>query len=513
MGFRHIRIQVPTAYTEEELYSLVSKQLGISDFTFRIDSKSLDARKKSRIHWEMNIAVNSPELKSGEEESIPSIRIPRIKKREKVLIAGSGTAGFFAAFVLQKAGFETVIIERGRNVADREGSIAAFESGGRFDPAANYAFGEGGAGTFSDGKLTSRSKHISTERQFIIESYIAAGGPPEIAYMNHPHLGSDNLKKIVANLRKTYMADGGKIIFETRLEDLVAKEGRINAALTGSGEMTADHFILGTGHSAIETFRMLIRRGVGFRPKNFAIGSRMEHQRRIINMAQWGKQELPGVKAAEYRLTANPEGKLPVYTFCMCPGGIIVPSTAYGNNNIVNGMSLYNRDLEYSNAACVASFNPYKLIHEGVSAEGVLDWLEILEQSFFDFSVGYKAPFCSIRDFISKKLPDNIPGTSYRPGLIPAPLWELLPGPVEESIREGLKDFIGKMKGFETGIIMGLESKTSAPLQVIREENGKCTGFSNLYIVGEGSGFTGGIISSAADGVKTALKLCRNVKV
>jgi len=213
------------------------------------------------------------------------------------------------------------------------------------------------------------------------------------------------------------------------------------------------------------------------------------------------------VKAAEYRLTASPEGRFPVYTFCMCPGGMIVPAAAYDNTNIVNGMSLYKRDMTFSNAACVASVNPFSMLGEEVTAAGVLDWLELLETEFYTYSKGYEAPYCSIKDFIMKRESPGTPDTSYPLGLKSAPLWELLPFAVQDSMREGLKDFARKMKGFETGIIMGLESKTSAPIQVLRDEDGTCQGFENLYIAGEGSGYAGGIISSGADGVKTAMKI------
>ena len=510
MGYREIRIQLPTSYDEGELRAEIAGRLKLSDFSYRIDSKSLDARKKSNIHWELLVAVSSLELKQGEEIQTPGIEIPRIRHKEKVLVTGSGPAGFFAAYVLQKAGFETTMIERGKDVDGRAAGISAFESGGHLDPAASYAFGEGGAGTFSDGKLTSRSKRISSERKFITDAYIRAGAPEEIAYMNHPHLGSDNLRKIVKKMREQFQQEGGTILFETRLDDLVIEKGRVKAAITNRGELEAGHFILSTGHSAFETFRMLMRRSVQFRPKNFALGSRMEHPRQIINKAQWGKEELPGVKAAEYRLTANPDGKLPVYTFCMCPGGVIVPATAYQNNNIVNGMSLYGRDLPFSNAACVAAINPYAMISHSVTAGEVLDWLESLETAFYDLAPGITGRLTvQLKTLFLKKLHGDFHSTSYPLGLQSAPLWELLPVAVQESMREGLKDFSRKMRGFETGIIMGLESKTSAPIQVLREEDGRCTGFENLYMAGEGSGYAGGIMSSGADGVKAALNICR----
>jgi len=233
----------------------------------------------------------------------------------------------------------------------------------------------------------------------------------------------------------------------------------------------------------------------------------VEHPQEIINRAQWGRESLPGVKAAEYRLTSKGDGNLPVYTFCMCPGGRVVPASAYKNTNIVNGMSRYKRDGEFTNAACVAGVNPDKLTGREITPLEALDWLETLEESFYRYSDGYQAPFCSIQDFINRKEPSDIVDSSYPLGLKPAPLWDLLPSEVSGSIREGLKDFSRKVKGFETGSIMGLESKTSSPIQVLREKNRLCAGIENLYIVGEGSGFAGGIISSGADGIKAAMNI------
>ena len=507
MGYKEISLKLPTDYTEEQLKKIIKHNLQINDFSYQITNKSLDARQKRSIHWLVRIFVLSDEIKGDNPESPELIEIPYKKRKEKVIVVGSGPAGFFSAYVLQKAGFNTTIIERGCDVNKRDEGIKKFEQTGIFDPKSNYAFGEGGAGTFSDGKLTSRSKRISLERQFILNSYIKAGAPEEISYMAHPHLGSDNLKKIVKNLRTEYLKLGGEILFETRLDDIKISNGKVKSAVLNSGIIDADYFIIASGHSSFDTYRMLIKNGIQFRTKNFALGSRIEHPQELINMAQWGKKQLPGVKAAEYRLTSNPKDQLSVYTFCMCPGGIIVPATANENTNIVNGMSLYNRDAKFANSAIVAGVNPDKLLGKKTSAPEILDWLEALENKFYEYSNSFSAPFCSISNFINKKTGSHNNETSYPLGLIQAPLWELLPNEVSNSLREGLIDFNKKTRGFETGNIIGLESKTSAPVQVIREDNKSCTGFDNIFIVGEGSGYAGGIISSAADGIKAAMDI------
>jgi len=507
MGYRELSFKLPPDYQEGDLRGAIAKELGIGAFSWQIGHKSLDARKKSDIHWQIRVSVLSEEIIGGEPVVAPALMIPSRARDERAVVIGSGPAGFFAALVLQKAGVQTTLIERGTEVQKRARGIRSFEKTGLFNPVSNYAFGEGGAGTFSDGKLTSRSKHISKEKRFIIESYIRAGAPEEIRYMAHPHLGSDTLKVIVANLRKEFLDLGGRVLFETLLEDIRVEGGRVIEAVTASGGIEADYCIIAPGHSAYETYRMLIRRGVGFRTKPFALGSRVEHPQELINLAQWGREHLPGVKAAEYRLTSRGSGDLPVYTFCMCPGGVVVPASAYAHINIVNGMSRYRRDGTFANAACVAAVSPEGLTGRETSASEALDWLEALEEKFFRYAGGFAAPFCTIGNFIEGKGSSPISASSYPLGLKPAPLWELLPPTVSGALREGLRDFSRKIKGFETGTIMGLESKTSSPIQVLRDKTGLCSGFENLYVVGEGSGWTGGIISSGADGIQAAMHI------
>ena len=507
MGVKQLSLKLPTGYDENLLRKSIAKKTGLTAFSYTIERKSLDARNKRNIHWEIRVMVSSGLLKDEPVASKAALSIPYKKRNEKAVVVGSGPAGFFAALVLQQAGYSTTLIERGTEVKKRTAGIQQFETTGIFNPLSNYAFGEGGAGTFSDGKLTSRSKRISVEKAFILASYVKAGAPPEIEYMTHPHLGTDNLKMIVENLRHQFEALGGRYLFEITMTGLRAKQGRIVAIETTGGDFEADHFFVAPGHSAYDTYRALMKAGVGFHAKNFAIGSRMEHPQELINVAQWGQKSLPGVKAAEYRLTSKGDGNHQVYSFCMCPGGVVVPATAVKEANIVNGMSRYRRDEQFANAACVATINLSKMLKKEISALETLDWMEQLEKSFYDFSNQYKAPFCSIKDFINGKIGGaGNAASSYPMGIVQAPLWEMLPGDIENALRAGLKDFNRKIKGFETGNLLGLESKTSAPIQVDRDENGRCTGFENLYVIGEGSGYAGGIISSAADGVKVAMK-------
>ncbi|MBE0648416.1 MAG: FAD-binding protein [Bacteroidales bacterium] len=504
MGYRILQVKLPTNYSDDDIRLIISKKLGLSDFSYQLEKKSLDARKKNDIHWLTSIVVTSGHLSSNEYTEPESITIPYKKRGKTVIVVGSGPAGFFAAHVLQLAGFNVTIVERGSEVAQRSLAIQRLEKKGEFSPQNNYAFGEGGAGTFSDGKLTSRSKHISSERLYILSEYVKAGAPKEISYMTHPHVGTDILKVVVANLRQMFLNNGGEFLFNTMLEDVLIKNNRVEKVVCNNAELQADYIIFATGHSAYETYRMLIRRGIQIGTKNFAIGHRIEHQQRLINLAQWGKESLPGVKAAEYRLNTSTSSGLPVYTFCMCPGGYVVPAAAYAEKSVVNGMSYYKRDGVFSNAACVAGVHPDMLLGHKCTASEILDWMDKLEDQFYNFSNNYVIPAVKAIDYENRRESKEISSGSYRLGVSPAPLYNMIPEIVSKALSEGLNNFSKKLKGFESGVMMGLESKTSSPVQVIREKTGRCPGFDNLFFVGEGSGYAGGIISSASDGVKCA---------
>ncbi len=505
MGFRNLQIKLPTEYGDDDIRRQVRKQLGLKDFSFVIEKKSLDARKKDNIHWLINLVVSSPSFRGPEYIPPPAPAITYRNRKQDVVVVGSGPAGFFAAYVLQLSGYHVTLLERGSTVSQRGQAIDALEGAGHFTANNNYAFGEGGAGTFSDGKLTSRSKHISAEKMFFLNEYVSAGAPEEIMYMAHPHVGTDNLKVVVPRLREKFVQAGGSIHFDTLVEDLVVKNNKIEAVLCSGREFKADHVILATGHSAYETYRMLMRKGVGFRTKHFAIGHRIEHPQVLINRAQWGYDSLPGVKAAEYRLAMKTMQGTGVYTFCMCPGGTVVPASAYDGHSIVNGMSYYQRNGSFANAGIVAGVHPDMLSGKTCTPEEALDWMDEMEQKFFALNSSFAVPACPALDYIGKRRPSGELKGSYPRGLVAMPLYSMLPEEVVNAISDGLMEFARKLKGFDQGILMGFESKTSSPIQVIREENARCSGFDNLYFVGEGSGYAGGIVSSAADGIRCAL--------
>lgn len=509
---------MPTDFQPGDLRAKIAKKLRIKSFSYTIEKQSLDARNKRSIHWKVRVGVSASALKGPESKTIEFYTLPFKKRDKRVVVVGSGPAGFFAAFTLQSAGFHVTLLEQGPDVNRRFKDIVSFERTGELNHRGNYAFGEGGAGTFSDGKLTSRTKTISRERSFIFDTYIDAGAPPEIAYMAHPHLGSDVLRKIVKNLRRAFLELDGIIRFDTRATGIDIQNQRVLHLETeqdsDANAVDGDYFVFATGHSSYDTYRMLIGNGVPFQVKGFALGCRVEHPQELINRAQWGRPDLPGVKAAEYRLTHKENGQPPVYSFCMCPGGKVVPAAALKGANIVNGMSNYHRNAPFANAAVVAGADIRELMGREVSPLEALLWLEQLEQAFFDFSGSYAAPACRIAEFLQGKCSDfsGQVQTSYPFGLAPADFSSLLPKTVIDAIKNGMLHFNRKLKGFDQGIMLGLESKTSAILQAVRSDRGKVEGFDNLYIAGEGSGYAGGIVSSAADGMKTALDIISREK-
>lgn len=503
MGYSEYEITLPVSVPEAELRTAIARKSGLESFTFQILLKSLDARHKDRIVWRYRVGVASPELGDGQAPVVPTLTHDRQQHDAHVAVVGSGPAGVFAALYLARSGFRVTLLERGSQVEKRRAAIEAFESGGAFPAENNYSFGEGGAGTFSDGKLSSRTKGINAEREYVFSEFVAAGAPDEIRYMTHPHVGSDNLFRMTGRLRATLQELGCRIVFDSRVDDLNVSGDSAASVDTSAGRIEADAFVFACGHSAYDTYRMLMARGVPFRPKNFAIGFRAEHEQAIINRAQWGVPAIPGVKAAEYRLTSKASDP-GVYSFCMCPGGTVVPAAAFADANIVNGKSDWARGGRWANAAVVASTNLETLLGREPSAPEALDWLENLERSYHDFSGGYRAPAMTVRDFLAGRSGKSLPPSSYPMGLVPADLAALLPSALVGSLRQGLGDFCRTLRGYEDGIIMGLESKTSSPVQALRDPEKLTSGYSNVYLAGEGAGCSGGIVSSAADGLKVA---------
>lgn len=511
MGFKSFSIKLPTDYTEEILRQEIEKIISTSDFVFTVDKKSLDGRQKHNIHWLVQVSVSSKSIRGGEEAIYPELEIPQLNTNKLAIVVGSGPAGFYSAYVLRKAGFRVRLIEQGPEVFQRIKDVKLFHKKRILNERSNYAFGEGGAGTFSDGKLTSRTKTIKLERKFIFNEYIEAGAPEEIRYLAKPHIGSNLLVKTARNLRTKFLNLDGEILFDTEMTDINIKDGSVISIETNKGQMEADYFVIASGHSSYPVYKMLIMAGVQFHTKPFAIGNRIEHTQELINKAQWKIEELPGVKAADYALTYN-DSPNPVYSFCMCPGGNVVSAPPTHGVNLVNGMSNYKRNFPFANSAIVAAIDLNKQLNRSVEPLEALDWVMNLERKFYDYVNGYDAPAVKVADFLNGKTTQNFPDSSYPFDLKSADMSELLPMNIINSQKEALRKFNKQMIGFDQGILMGLESRTSSPIQAYRSKEGLCNGFSNLYFVGEGSGYSGGIVSSAADGIKAAIDIANKEK-
>ena len=493
------------------------KDTAIKDLVIR--KKSLDARKKDDIHYIYTVDVvieggdgiikHLKKRKGGPDITISPYKKYKLPERElkegpRPVVAGFGPAGMFAALVLAKKGLCPIVIERGRDVDRRTADVEEFWRGGKFDPESNVQFGEGGAGTFSDGKLTTRIK--DPRSAFVTDEFIRAGAPEEIGYEAKPHIGTDRLKGVVKNIRKEIISLGGEVRFECRLKAIRTENGKITGVLTDKGLMETDCLVLAIGHSARDTFYELADEGVAMEKKPFAVGVRIEHRQQDINKAQYGDaaDKLP---PADYMLTHTTKDGRGVYTFCMCPGGYVVAAASEEGRLVVNGMSEYARDSENANSALLVQVGPEDFPTDDVLA-GVEFQRRIEEKAFKAGGGDYSAPIQRLGDFMEgrKSEKEGSVHHSYLPKARFADLNEVLPGFVCDAIKEAVPYLGKKLKGFDSpdAIMTGAETRSSSPVRILRGQDGQSINLEGLYPAGEGAGYAGGIVSAAVDGVRQA---------
>jgi uncharacterized FAD-dependent dehydrogenase len=524
MSIRVANVRLGIDEPEAMLPERLARILGLrptAPLTWRILRKALDARNKNALRFVYNAEVVVP----GDEPRIlaharrhvrPPVKVdlytedpfilptPGMRPLEhRPIVVGSGPGGLAAAYFLAEQGYRPLLLERGRPVRQRIHDVRAFDAGGPFDPESNYLFGEGGAGTFSDGKLTYRNSGPDVRR--ILQLFAECKGKPSILYDARPHLGSNRLPAVVKALRRRIESLGGEVRFSCRVEDLDLADGRLRGLATSSGYIPATVAVLAIGHSARDTYRMLLARGVPMVQKPFQMGVRMEHRQEIVNRVQYGPTLLEQrLGAASYSLIAS--GPHDLFTFCMCAGGYIMPSVSEPGAFCTNGMSLSKHDSPFANSGLVVTVPPEQF--GGTDVLAGVNLQQIYEQRAFEMGRrDYLCPIQRVRDFLDGRDSADVPENSYLRGAVPGRMAELVPPVIVEALRHGLPIMDHQWGGrfLPEATLVGPEARGSAPVRILREKNTcETPGLEGLYPVGEGAGYAGGIVSAAVDGLRSA---------
>ena len=483
--------------------------------TWKIVRKGIDARRKPNV-----LHVYTVEFNCSEEENLlqknnhvatlvavketPQLQFHSLKLKPKVLVVGMGPAGLFSALSLAEAGVQVCLIERGRPVAERLQDVNDFWSGGKLNPESNIQFGEGGAGTFSDGKLTSRLNHPAMS--YVLERLVGFGAPEEILWQAKPHIGSDRLRSVLVQFRKQLLSLGVEIKFSSCLTGIETKKGYISAGIINDREaIECDQLVLALGHSARDTYQLLADKKVRLEQKPFAVGLRVEHPLELINQIQYGMSSHPQLPAADYRLAWNdPDSGRGIYSFCMCPGGTVVNASSESGGIVVNGMSDFKRNSQNSNSALVVSVSTDDFFSDDALA-GIHFQRKWEQAAYLAGGAGWHAPAQPLLEFLNGQGGGRF-SSSCQPQVVHADLDCCLPGFVTTSIRKALPHFNRRMRGFVSpeATLIGVEMRTSAPLRIVRNQHGESVSHKGLFPAGEGAGYAGGIMSAAIDGMKAA---------
>ena len=506
--YQQTNFRLRAGESETALVRFAEKKLRGKCGYLRILKKSVDARDKRDVR----VVYTFEFAEKKQQETAKSLReLAKEKRPQKpILVVGSGPAGLFAAVRLVEHGVPVVLIERGAPVEERVTAVERFSKEGKLDTECNIQFGEGGAGTFSDGKLNTQT-HAALNRE-VLETFVRFGAPEEILWLNKPHIGSDKLRVVVKNMREYLIERGATVLFRTRLADIRTENGRLTGVmLVKNGveeKMDVESVVLAIGHSARDTFEVLLSRGVTIRQKDFAVGARIEHLQSEISRVQYGEfaAVLP---PADYKLVSHASERA-AFSFCMCPGGYVMPAASEDGGVVTNGMSNYARDGENANAALVVTVTG-KDFGSDAPLAGV-EFQRRLERAAFEAGgKTYAAPTQLVGDFLEKRESKGFGEVkpTYAAGTAFASLDRVLPAPITDTMRAALVDMDGKLKGFAfpEAVLTGVESRTSSPVRIERADDLQSVTLTGLYPCGEGAGYAGGITSSAADGLRVAERI------
>lgn len=513
-----LRVAPEIAYNPMRLSAEVSSQIAVDVNRLtevRVTRRSIDARQR-RVMVNLSVDVFVDEAPE-DTLATPVEYKPLPADAPSAVIVGAGPAGLFAALRLIEEGVRPVVLERGKSVEERSKDMARISRENVVDPDSNYCFGEGGAGAYSDGKLYTRSKKRGSVEK-ILNIFVQHGAKEDILVDAHPHIGTDRLPQVIRGMRNTILRCGGEVRFGTRVESLVLDGNRVTGVVTARDERVDGPVILATGHSARDVYRFLDIAGIAIEPKGIAVGVRVEHPQQLIDSIQYHNPGGRGryLPPAEYSLLTRVGGRA-VYSFCMCPGGFIIPAATAPGQLVVNGMSPASRGTKWANSGMVVEVLPEDLTdYDNFGALKVMAFQEDIERRFSeDSDGGQNAPAQRLTDFVNRKPSKSLPSTSYAPGVHPARLDQLLPPFVADRLREGFREFGRKSRGYLTAdaVVIGAETRTSSPVRIPRDPDSLThIGFEGLYPCGEGAGYAGGIVSAAIDGERCAEALVHSLK-
>lgn len=513
-----LRVDPATAAIDDRLRTAAADALGIAPSRIaRIDKlrRSIDARQR-RVMVNLTLGVHVDQVDDGARRYEP-VKYPDVSSAPQVIVVGAGPAGLFAALELIELGLKPIVLERGKDVDSRRRDLAAISRTDTVNADSNYSFGEGGAGAYSDGKLYTRSTKRGPVDK-VLQIFHAHGADDDILIDAHPHIGTDRLPVIIKAMRNTILDHGGEVHFNTRVEGLLRDTDRgVTGVITADGTEFNGPVILATGHSARDVYRMLHTDDISIEPKGIAVGVRLEHPQHLIDTIQYHSPKGRGryLPAAEYSMLTRVDDRA-VYSFCMCPGGVIVPAASGPGQLVVNGMSSSARGSQWANSGMVVEILPedLPLRYSAFGPLAMMEYQSDIEQAFYEGAGrSQKAPAQRMTDFVAGRESTSLPRSSYAPGVFPGRVDRLLPEPVSRRLRRGFEEFGRKARGFMTSeaIVIGPETRTSAPVRIPRDAATRAhINVNGLYPAGEGAGYAGGIVSAAIDGINTARAIAQN---